>query len=68
MKLVSGLDGDGYEPDRIYITSLFSYAWEPVHETIRYYRKKYARVPITNGQIQDTLEPFGVRAYLIEPK
>jgi len=29
---------------------------------------EYARVPIANGQIQDTLEPFGVRAYLIEPK
>ncbi|MBI3923271.1 MAG: hypothetical protein HY318_17755 [Armatimonadetes bacterium] len=29
---------------------------------------EYARVPIANGQIKDTLEPFAVRAYRIEPK
>ena len=29
---------------------------------------EYARVPIANGQIKDTLEPFAVRAYLIRPK
>jgi hypothetical protein len=67
VKLISGLDGDGYDPDRIYITSLFTYAWEPVHETIRYYRKKYQRVPITVGGIYASLcrdnlrEEFGYR-------
>jgi hypothetical protein len=29
---------------------------------------EYARVRLTNGRITDTLEPFTVRAYLIEPK
>jgi hypothetical protein len=67
VKLVSGLDGDGYDPDRIYVTSLFTYAWEPVHETIRYYRKKYPRVPIAVGGIYASLcrdnlrEEFGYR-------
>jgi hypothetical protein len=29
---------------------------------------EYARVPLVQGQVRDTLEPFAVRAYLIEPK
>lgn len=29
---------------------------------------EYSRVPIVNGQIKETLEPFAVRAYLLEPK
>lgn len=49
------MDGTGYEPDRIYITSLFTYAWEPVHETIRYYRQMFPRVPIIVGGIYATL-------------
>ncbi len=55
VRLISGLDGTGYEPDRIYITSLFTYAWEPVHETIRYYQQKYPQVPIIVGGIYASL-------------
>lgn len=29
---------------------------------------EYTRAPIVEGQIKDTLEPFGVRAWIIEPK
>jgi hypothetical protein len=29
---------------------------------------EYARSPITDGRLHDSLEPFAVRAYLIEPK
>jgi hypothetical protein len=29
---------------------------------------QYARTPLSGGQIKDTLEPFGVRAWIIEPK
>ncbi len=29
---------------------------------------EYARVALADGQIKDTLEPFAVRAYLIEPR
>ena len=28
VKLISGFSNDGFEPDVIYITSLFTYAWE----------------------------------------
>ena len=43
IRLVSGFCDDGYEPDTIYITSLFTYAWEPVYEVIRFYSKKYKK-------------------------
>lgn len=61
VKLISGLDGDGYDPDRIYVTSLFTYAWEPVHETVRYYLKKYPRAKLTVGGIYATLCPDRLR-------
>lgn len=37
VRLVSGTVEDGFNPDLIYITSLFTYAWGPVHEVIRFY-------------------------------
>ncbi|MEO0080223.1 MAG: Fe-S oxidoreductase, partial [candidate division WOR-3 bacterium] len=61
VKLVSGFDGAGYEPDKIYITSLFTYAWEPVHEAIRYYRAKYPKARLTVGGIYATLCPERLR-------
>jgi hypothetical protein len=54
-------------PDKIYITSLFSYAWEPVHDVIKYYSKKYKKAEILVGGIYATLctdhlkEAFGNR-------
>jgi len=61
VKLVSGLDGNGYDPNRIYVTSLFTYAWGPVHETIRYYLKKYPKAKLTVGGIYATLCPGRLR-------
>lgn len=59
--LVQGLADDGFQPDIIYITSLFTYAYEPVHETIRYYRNKYRRSRIVVGGIYATLCPDHLR-------
>ena len=61
VKLVSGLDGDGYDPDQIHVTSLFTYAWQPVHEAIRYYRRKYPKTKLTVGGIYATLCPAKLR-------
>lgn len=67
IRLVNGPQDDGYSPDLIYITSLFTYAWEPVHEVIRFYSKKYKRARIIVGGIYATLcsdhlmETFGDR-------
>jgi len=67
VRLVSGISDDGYEPDIIYITSLFTYAWEPVHEVIYFYSNEYERATVVVGGVyaslcQDHLkESFGDR-------
>jgi hypothetical protein len=55
VNLVKGFDTNGFIPDKIYITSLFTYAWEPVHEVINYYLKKYRKAEITVGGIYASL-------------
>jgi len=55
VKFVKGFEDDNFEPDKIYITSLFTYAWEPVHEVIRYYSQKYKKAEIIVGGIYATL-------------
>jgi hypothetical protein len=55
VKLVSGISSDGFDPDIIYITSLFTYAWEPVHQVIRFYTTKYKRTPVMVGGIYASL-------------
>lgn len=61
IKLVRGLKKNGFEPDQIYVTSLFTYAWEPVHEVIRFYNKQYSSTSITVGGIYATLCPEGIK-------
>jgi hypothetical protein len=53
--LVAGLEDVGFKPDLVYITSLFTYAWEPVHETIRFCKKKYSKSKIIVGGIYASL-------------
>lgn len=55
VRFIRGFVDDGFYPDKIYITSLFTYAWEPVHEVIKYYSKKYKKADITVGGIYATL-------------
>jgi len=55
VRLVSGISDDGYEPDIIYITSLFTYAWEPVHEVVGFYGTNYRRARIIVGGIYASL-------------
>ena len=66
-RLVNGISPDGFEPNVIYITSLFTYAWEPVHEVIKFYSTRYARARVIVGGIYASLcsdhleESFGNR-------
>jgi hypothetical protein len=55
IKFVQGFSDNGFDPNIIYITSLFTYAYEPVHDVIRYYSKKYKRARIVVGGIYATL-------------
>lgn len=72
VKLVNGISENGFEPHIIYITSLFTYAWEPVHEVIRFYSSKYKRARVVVGGIYASLcsdhlkQTFGDRVEIHE--
>ena len=57
VRFVQGFSNYGYDPDIIYITSLFTYAYEPVHEVIKYYSDKYINAKIIVGGVYATLCP-----------
>lgn len=44
-------------PDRIYVTSLFTYAWRPVHKAVRYYKKLFPDIHVSLGGIYASLLP-----------
>lgn len=44
-------------PDRVYVTSLFSYSWRPVHAAIRHYKNRFPSVPVHVGGIYASLMP-----------
>ena len=67
VSLVNGISQNGFDPDIIYITSLFTYTWEPVHQVIRFYSSEHKKARIVVGSVyaslcQDHLkESFGDR-------
>ena len=58
VKFVRGINYDlEYNPDKIEITSLFTYAWQPVHKAIEYYRKRFPDAEIELGGIYASIMP-----------
>jgi len=58
VQLVRGLDQDVCSyPDIIEITSLFTYAWKPVHQAIDHYHKRFPKAKINVGGIYASLMP-----------
>ncbi len=57
VKLVRGLKLCGFRPDRILITSLFTYWSKYVHEALAFYHKAYPRAQIEIGGIYASLMP-----------
>ena len=58
VKLVHGKEEPAnFSPDRIEITSLFTYAWKPVHEAIEYYHANYPEAQVHLGGIYASLMP-----------
>jgi len=53
--LKQGFLNSGFDPDVIYITSLFTYAYEPVHEAIKFYSERFKKAKIVVGGIYATL-------------
>lgn len=54
---VQGLKPVSNVPDKIYVTSLFTYAWEAVHKAVKYYRALFPNAQIKLGGIYASLMP-----------
>jgi hypothetical protein len=64
VKLVHGIQEDlKFNPDRIEITSLFTYAWKPVHEVIKFYHSKFSSAKMKVGGIYASLMPRRLRSF-----
>lgn len=48
-------------PDRIYVTSLFTYEWKPVHDVVKYYKRQFPSVDLWLGGIYASLMPEHAR-------
>jgi hypothetical protein len=57
VKLVRGLKRWGFTPDRVLITSLFTYWSKYVHEAAKFYRKVYPKARVEIGGIYASLMP-----------
>jgi hypothetical protein len=62
VKLVRGIDENKkIDADKIEITSLFTYAWKPVHEAITYYHNTLPDAKITVGGIYASILPARIK-------
>jgi hypothetical protein len=56
-ELVRGTQYPRRKPDRIYVTSLFTWAWKPVWECVRYYKIQFPKTEVWLGGIYASLLP-----------
>jgi len=57
VELVRGPTRPKRAPDLIHVTSLFTYAWRPVHEAVRHYKSLYPDVKVHLGGLYASLLP-----------
>ena len=57
IKLVRGCAKESFTPNEIYITSLFTYTWKPVHQAVRFYKREYPASRILLGGLYASLLP-----------
>jgi len=55
VQLLRGNKKAEISPDRIYVTSLFTYAWKAVHESVKHYKKMYPSAEVWLGGIYASL-------------
>ena len=55
VELIRGYEPAERQPDQIFVTSLFTYAWRPVHQAVAFYKALYPGAAITLGGIYATL-------------
>ena len=57
IELVRGCKKPRFIPDEIYITSLFTYAWKPVHDAVKFYKTHFSKSKVILGGIYASLLP-----------
>lgn len=64
VKLVRGTNNDiSFNPDKIEITSLFTYTWKPVHKAIEFYHLLFPNAKINVGGIYASLMPEHIKSF-----
>jgi len=61
VKLVRGCVKVKRKPNRVYVTSLFTWAWKPVWRAVRYYKSLYPEAEVWLGGLYATLMPDHAR-------
>ncbi|MEM3827977.1 MAG: hypothetical protein QXP36_02000 [Conexivisphaerales archaeon] len=56
-ELIRGLQRPAKKPDVIYVTSLFTWAWKPVWESVKYYKELFPGVEVWLGGLYASLLP-----------
>jgi radical SAM superfamily enzyme YgiQ (UPF0313 family) len=67
-ELVWGTGRTVQDPDIVYITSLFTWAWEPVWQAIRYYSLKFPDAEVWLGGLYASLMPEHAALSVIKPE
>lgn len=57
VELVRGCKPVRKRPRRVYVTSLFTWAWEPVWVAVKYYKKRFPRAKLWLGGLYASLLP-----------
>lgn len=57
VELVRGCILPNHKPDLIYVTSLFTWAWEPVWSSVKHYKTIFPNVKVQLGGLYATLMP-----------
>jgi hypothetical protein len=64
VKLVRGVNNDpNFNPDIIDITSLFTYAWQPVHRAIEFYHKLFPNARVEVGGIYASIMSDRIKSF-----
>jgi len=61
VELLKGTRKPTKQPDQVYVTSLFTYAWKPVHESVKFFKSLFPSAPLTLGGIYASLLPNHAR-------
>jgi hypothetical protein len=57
IKLVRGCVYPTLKPDRIYVTSLFTWTWKPVWQAVAFYKKMFPQSEVWLGGLYASLMP-----------